>query len=74
MSLAESKFAWIIGDDDMILPNSFKILEKNINKNSKVDFFYINSLCMHSNNLSKKKKLFDTSLPKNLKKFSNYKV
>ena len=29
---------------------------------------------MHSNNLSKKKKLFDTSqLPKNLKKFSNYK-
>ena len=28
MSLAESKFAWIIGDDDMILPNSFKILEK----------------------------------------------
>ena len=74
VSLAESKFAWIIGDDDMILPNSFKILEKNINKNSKVDFFYINSLCMHSNNLSKKKKLFDTSqLPKNLKKFSNYK-
>ena len=29
----------------MILPNSFKILEKNINKNSKVDFLH-NNVCI----------------------------
>ena len=73
VAISNSKFAWILGDDDMVMPNSFKILNKVINNNTKVDFFYLNSLCMDSKYVFKKKQPFNTyHLPKNLKKFSNY--
>ena len=42
VAISNSKFAWILGDDDMVMPNSFKILNKVINNNTKVDLFYLN--------------------------------
>ena len=55
VSMSSSEFAWIIGDDDMIMPMSLKTIKEIINKNSKVDFFYVNSFCMNSKNILKKK-------------------
>tara|TARA_B100001059_G_C17838749_1_gene590323 strand:- start:7591 stop:8466 length:876 start_codon:yes stop_codon:yes gene_type:complete len=73
VSMSSSEFAWIIGDDDMIMPMSLKTIKEIINKNSKVDFFYVNSFCMNSKNILKKKQIFNThNIPKNLKKFSDY--
>ena len=72
VSLAEGKFVWIIGSDDLILPDTFKSLNFYLNKKN-IDFFYINSYHLDVKFLDKHNKPFNTyEIPKNLKKFSNH--
>lgn len=75
VSLAQGEFVWILGNDDLVLPLSFKYLKKLFIKNSDVDFFYVNSFHIEVELINKFSKLFNI---KNinfnkLKKFSNYK-
>ncbi len=35
--LASNKFIWLVGDDDILMPNSFSELRKNYNRNQDVD-------------------------------------
>ena len=75
VSMAKGEFVWMLGNDDLILPDTFNILKNLINKNSEVDFFYINSFHLNSEILDKLSFPFDTSKFdfSKLKKFSNYK-
>jgi glycosyltransferase involved in cell wall biosynthesis len=71
-SLASGEFAWIIGNDDIILPNSFNDLDLLIKKNQDVDFYYINSFHADEKILKEyplDSRKIDLSI---LKKFSNY--
>ena len=75
VKLSNAKFIWLIGDDDLLMPNSFKIIKQIISKkkNKDVDFFYFNSACIDSKYIFSKKHPFNTNmLPKKLKKFSLY--
>jgi glycosyltransferase involved in cell wall biosynthesis len=70
VSLAKGKYSWIIGNDDLLLPQAFKKLNKILNKKN-IDFFYVNSFNLKSEFVFKFKKKFNTNLiPKNLKKIS----
>ena len=40
ISMAKGKFAWMIGDDDLILPNALNKIKSLILNNSNVDFFF----------------------------------
>ena len=38
--MAKGEFVWVIGNDDLLLPNSLKKLNKIILGNKKLDFFF----------------------------------
>ena len=48
VSLAKGEFVWILGNDDLLLPDTFFYLEKLFIKTPLVDFFYINSFNLDS--------------------------
>ena len=45
---AEGEYSWIIGNDEMMLPYTFKKLSEIFKLNKEVDFFYINSYSIDS--------------------------
>ena len=72
--MAKSEFVWVIGDDEILKPNCFKILSKNFNKNDDIDFMYVNSNFLQSEYFSKFKKPFNSfNLPNKMEIFSNIK-
>ncbi len=75
VSMAKGEFVWLLGNDDLVLPNSFKYLEKLFYNNSNVDFFYINSFNIEQKFLREIKLPFDTTKINfsKFKKFSSYK-
>ena len=40
ISMAKSEFVWAIGDDDLLLPSSFKKINKIFLIDKKLDFFF----------------------------------
>ena len=74
--MATGKFTWLIGDDDLILPNTIKILMEILRNNENIEFFFVNSYYLNSNYLEKFPKPFDTNNIKfsNLKALSEIKV
>ena len=73
VSLAKGEFVWILGNDDLLLPDTFFYLEKLFINNTSVDFFYINSFHLDSALVLSGTQPFDTkNLPNKMKKFSNY--
>ena len=76
VSMAKGQYVWIFGNDDLVLPNTFKSLQKLFMQNSSVDFFYINTYNIEDEFVKK------VNLPLNtkkinfskFKKFSNYKI
>jgi|TARA_B110000037_G_C17049183_1_gene476992 glycosyltransferase involved in cell wall biosynthesis len=73
VSLAKGEYVWILGNDDLLLPNTFFYLERLFTDNTIVDFFYINSFHLDSSLVLSGQQPFDTNnLPKKMKKFSNF--
>ena len=75
VSFAKGEFIWLLGNDDLVLPNTFKYLEKLFDDNLNVDFFYINSFNIKQDFITKVKLPFDTnkiSFSK-FERFSSYK-
>ena len=69
---AEGEFSWIIGNDDMLLPYTFEILDKLFLENKDVDYFFINSYSVQSNKFINTNQPMDINkLPNNMIKFSN---
>lgn len=74
VQLAEGEFVWLIGDDDLLMPDAIIELLELFNKNPTVDFFYVNAYNMPITQVKQGKQPFDTKeLPKNLERFSSYK-
>jgi glycosyltransferase involved in cell wall biosynthesis len=75
LKLSSGKFAWLIGNDDLILPNTLNDLKKIFEANIDVDYFFVNSYYLHSNYLNKYPKPFNTYELKNksLKSISKFK-
>ena len=69
VSLSSSKYVWVIGDDDLILPDAFRILDELLKKN--YDFYFVNSFNLNKSFTNKFEKPFNTKLlPEKMKKFS----
>ncbi len=75
ISFAKGEYVWAIGDDDLLVPDSLKKIEKLFADNKEVDFFYINSYLLDYSHLDKFEKPFDTkNLPNNMEKLSKKKT
>ncbi len=75
VELSRGKFAWLIGNDDLILPNTLYELKKIFEENIGTDYFFINSFYLNSSYLNNFPKPFDTNGidTKKLKKLSKFK-
>ena len=76
VSIASGDFAWIIGNDDLLLKDTLFKIEKLFENNKDVDFYYINSYHLSYSELKKYQSPFDTEYLKDfkMKKFSKSKV
>ena len=73
VDMADGEFVWLIGDDDLLLPNALEELDKLITRNQSVDFFYVNSYHLDTQYVSSFPQPFDTAnLPKDMKPFSSW--
>ena len=73
VQMATGGFIWLIGDDDLLLPNAIFEIDRLISSNKDIDFFYINSYCLKLDYLSSFTQPFNTkNLPKNMTKFSSW--
>lgn len=51
VKLASGKYSWLIGNDDLILPNTLMDLKTLFENNSEIDYFFINSYYLNSKEL-----------------------
>lgn len=73
VEMAKGDFVWMIGDDDLLLPNALHELNKLISTHENVDFFYINSFCQKTEYVMEFPQPFDTSnLPNYMPLFSSW--
>ena len=74
VSMAKGEFTWLIGDDDLLLPNTLLTLEVLFKNHKNVNFFYINSYLLHTDYVFSFPQPFDISkLPSKMDKFSSCK-
>lgn len=73
VAMATGEFAWLVGDDDLLLPDTLITLSNLLNAHTTVDFFYINSYHLNTEFIFSFPQPFDTShLPQIMISFSNY--
>lgn len=73
VKMAEGDFVWLIGDDDLLMPYAIEVLDKLINSNVGVDFFYVNAFHLTTDVVNSYPHPFDTeNLPLKMIPFSNY--
>jgi glycosyltransferase involved in cell wall biosynthesis len=73
VNMASGEFVWLIGDDDIIVPDSFKKLHNLFQAHPDVSFFCINTFMLNSDFLENFEHPFNSNfLPKELARFSNY--
>ncbi len=72
---SNGKYAWLIGNDDLILPDTLSYLKNLFENNKEIEYFFINSYYLNSNFLKKYAQPFDTNKLKeeNLEKLSKFK-
>ena len=74
VSLSKGKFVWIIGNDDLMLPHTFKKLEYLLKEKDYCDYFFINSYHLDSSYVLNHNQPFDTHLlPQNMEPLSKLK-
>jgi glycosyltransferase involved in cell wall biosynthesis len=72
VSMAGSRMAWLIGDDDLLVQNSLKIIDDLFSEFPNVDFFYCNAFHLDEEFFKEFKKPFDTQyLPLKMSKFTS---
>jgi glycosyltransferase involved in cell wall biosynthesis len=74
INMADGIFTWLIGDDDLLVPDSIGKMLELLKENPTVDFFYVNSFNLSSEYVFSHPQPFDTiNLPHRMTQFSNYK-
>lgn len=73
--MASGRYSWLIGDDDLLTPDSLFYLYELLNNNLDKDYFYINSYNLNVNELNNLQKPLNTEHIdlKKLKTISNFK-
>ncbi len=75
VSMADGDFIWLIGDDDLLVPNAISRLYDLIEKHPSVDFFYVNSFHLSTQYLENFPTPFDVlDLPSEMEPFSKWTV
>lgn len=75
VSMADGDFVWLIGDDDLLMPNAIAELYDLIDKHPTVDFFYVNSFHLGTEYLKKFPSPFNTeNLPNDMVPFSKWTI
>ena len=64
VKMASGEYSWMIGDDDLILPETFVKLEKIFKNNLDKDYFFVNSYHLDSTYINNFTTPFDTNLLK----------
>jgi glycosyltransferase involved in cell wall biosynthesis len=73
INMATGEFVWLIGDDDLLLPDTLDKLLLLFENNKDVDFFYINSYHLHTEYVLSFPQPFNTkNLPLKMEPFSSY--
>ena len=73
VDMADGEFVWLLGDDDLLLPDTLMRASKLINMHDDVDFFYVNSFNLSTEYVLSFPQPFDTAnLPKGMTTFSTY--
>ena len=60
VSMAKGEFVWLIGDDDLLLPDTFDRLLPLLADNKGIDFFYLNSFHLDKSYVDSQTYPFDT--------------
>jgi len=60
VAMAKGKFAWMVGDDDLLLPQTLSKIKNLFLENPEVEFFFVNSFYLNSNFLDNFSKPFNT--------------
>lgn len=61
VKMASGEYSWMIGDDDLILPETFVKLEKIFKNNLDKDYFFVNSYHLDSSYINNFTTPFDTN-------------
>lgn len=73
VEMAEGKYAWLIGDDDLLMGNSLDRLFRLLKSYPSVDFFYVNAFLLNKDFIFNCPQPFDIeNLPNSMKPFSSY--
>jgi glycosyltransferase involved in cell wall biosynthesis len=73
VSMAKGDFAWLVGDDDLLVPDCIHKLARLIDSHPNVDFFYVNSFHLTTEYVRSFPQPFDTrNLPRDMKPFSSW--
>jgi len=73
VNMATGKFAWLVGDDDLVLKGAFKNIKSLFFSNPEVTFYYINCQKLDHKFIENFESPFDTrNLPKSLDLFSSF--
>ncbi len=74
-AMAEGDFIWLIGDDDLLMPNAIIEIDSLFELHPNVDFFYVNSFHLNTEYVEKFSSPFDTAnLPSNMLPFSQWPI
>ena len=74
VSMAKGEFVWLLGDDDLLLPDTFDRLFPLLDGKKGIDFFYLNSFHLDKSFIDEYPHPFDTrKLPLNMEPFSGKK-
>lgn len=73
--MADGEFVWLIGDDDLLLPDALEHALELIKQNPEVDYFYVNSYLLSAQLVLSFPQPFDTAnLPAIMKRFSSWRT
>jgi glycosyltransferase involved in cell wall biosynthesis len=71
--MAEGEFAWLLGDDDLVLPDGIERICRLIEEHPAVDFFYVNSFHLNTEYVLSYPQPFSTdNLPTDMDPFSKW--
>lgn len=72
VQMADGEFAWLIGDDDLLLPDALEELSDLIERYPDTDYFYVNAFHLTTEYVLSFPQPFKTAdLPANMKAFSS---
>jgi glycosyltransferase involved in cell wall biosynthesis len=74
VQMADGEFVWLIGDDDLLLPDALQRLCELLGKHQSVDYYYVNAFHLTTEFVLSFPQPFDTGLlPENMEPFSSRK-